>query len=226
MAFEYAKWRSDGPRSDQLSRELPEPNFFHPSEVDGFIDRNDRRQHEPVRLTLEQRACVDFLLITQRRLFGECEKLRTALFDLFSLATGRSHYDLRGEGVSKLAKLIKRTSPVDGAVVHAANVHEDTTIGLLALGRFDIRETISGDLEFTLRHWGKRRRFTVPQLRLAAVESVRAVRAATRGVLETTQDLREQLSPPPISPANVTAANSDEKPVRLASGEPLMAKRY
>ena len=148
-----------------------------------------------MRLTSEQRACVDFLLITQRRLFGDCEKLRTALFDLFALATGRSHYDLRGEGVSKLAQLLKRTSPVDGAIVHAANVHKDTTIGLLELGRFDIRETISGDLEFTLRHRGKRKRFTVPQLRLAAVESVRAVRAATRGVLETTQDLREQLSP-------------------------------
>ena len=197
---------------------MPDPNFFYPSDVDGFIDRNGRRRHEPVRLTSEQRACVDFLLITQRCLFRECEKLRTALFDLFALATGRSQYDLRGEGVSKLAKLIKRTSPVDGAIVHAANVHEDTTIGLLALGRFDIRETISGDLEFTLRHWGKRKRFTVPQLRLAAVESVRAVRAATRGVLETTQDLREQLGLLQISPANVTVANSCEKPLRVASG--------
>lgn len=197
---------------------MPDPNFFHPSEIDGFIDRNGRRWHEPVRLTSEQRACVDFLLITQRRLFGDCEKLRTALFDLFALATGRSHHDLRGEGVSKLAQLIKRTSPVDGAILHAVNVHKDTTIGLLELGRFDIRETISGDLEFTLRHRGKRKRFTVPQLRLAAVESVRAVRAATRAVLETTQDLREQLSPLQISPANLTVADSHAEPLRVASG--------
>ena len=171
-----------------------------------------------MRLTSEQRACVDFLLITQRRLFGDCEKLRTALFDFFALATGRSHYDLRGEGVSKLAQLIKRTSPADGAIVHAANVHKHPTIGLLELGRFDIRETISGDLEFTLRHRGKRKRFTVPQLRLAAVESVRAVRAATRDVLETTQDLREQLRPLRIDPADVTVANSREEPLRVASG--------
>ena len=164
------------PRSSDVGNRVQPPNTFTPSCGYGFYDARGKRHWGHVKVTSEQRAAIDALLLTQRSVAIAWSDLRAAILDALCTATGRSNHELTKHGL-KTTRAIAKKLPDAGVVLDALEAvqNQDTQ---RAFQSFDVRELKSGELTFSFQNSGWPKKFTLQEIKVRGAIAEKKMRLA------------------------------------------------
>lgn len=165
------------PRSTDVGNRVQPPNTFTPSCGYGFYDARGKRHWGHVKVTSEQRAAIDSLLLIQRSVAIAWGDLRSAVLDALRTATGRSVYELTKEG-RKTTCAIAKEVPDAHVLLDALEALEAEDVQRLALRAFDVRELKSGELTFSFKTSGWHKKFTLHELKTQGAIAEKKMRLA------------------------------------------------
>jgi len=165
------------PRSTDVGDRVQPPNTFTTSHGYAFFDAHGKRQWGQVKLTSEQRATIDSLLLTQRSVASAWADLRSAILNALCTATGRSVYELTKNGL-KTTRAVAKEVPDPRIVLDALDALENEDAERLALCSFDVRELKSGELTFSFQPFGGPKKFTPDDIKVRGAIAEKNMRLA------------------------------------------------